>query len=545
VSFRSKISFYQSNTTLVRRDGKVNPSFMLDELSDNRYFAACPIKLLLILAMRLGVCPYQRYNDTVVAARKRKDKKVVWTKPGWPVLLAIGSAAASLCEGKPAAGGQLNRTVQLASIAAGLIGVVRSHDLRRGAARDVARIRAPLKTIATDTVATVLGHSERARQAGLTQNYVGAASETRWAERLDIENEDIENADIENNDPFGLQFASTPMQKRRLPTEALTKEILDRELDPRSKKVRRRVAWDVKRQELTNWTKAQADAETEDVSEAILDDLIDPNLMDSNEIDDPPVTIEIQSLLTGGTVPAEYTTEVLEIDAVDSVSTQAKDPRLDVLTKSTTSEEFIHFFASNNTVLCATDITTRLKSVARGGSRDEPSCFIRKCPNAKYGCEKTFNTGHSMDAHLQICKSTSIDAHAAAQAPKKCACPHCQCSYGTMSELNQHIRTKHEGKQSWVPKPCPEAKCDNTIIYETQSKYRAHVQKVHVSFIACRCPIGGCYADKKEHKFESGDSLKKHLRDNHSMKEKKPRQEVVDRAQAMARETSEVDMDIE
>ncbi|KAI8720963.1 hypothetical protein NCS52_00542500 [Fusarium sp. LHS14.1] len=61
------------------------------ELRDPSYHHVCPIKLLLVWALRTGAVHERSWEDLKVAINNHPDKTVVWTRPGMPVFLSSAS----------------------------------------------------------------------------------------------------------------------------------------------------------------------------------------------------------------------------------------------------------------------------------------------------------------------------------------------------------------------------------------------------------------------------------------------------------------------
>ncbi|MDI1487664.1 MAG: hypothetical protein OHK93_006935 [Ramalina farinacea] len=78
---------------------------------------------------------------------------------------------------------QLRHTLSNAGEIAGILSILRTHDVRRGAARDLARIP-DIKGFATPMTAKVLGHTTAAYNNGTTDGYVGAAQDDIYLKRV-------------------------------------------------------------------------------------------------------------------------------------------------------------------------------------------------------------------------------------------------------------------------------------------------------------------------------------------------------------------------
>jgi hypothetical protein len=142
-------------------------------LKENKDNVIWPIKLLLILALRLVNVHAKTVDEVLQLASQRRDKTVIWAHPTRHVLCAFGSCGQRIEPDKPAGHHQLRHTMGEVGLKAGFLARILSHDLRGGTARDVANLDNPVKRHATPAVAAVLGHSEIGRIEGTAKTYVG------------------------------------------------------------------------------------------------------------------------------------------------------------------------------------------------------------------------------------------------------------------------------------------------------------------------------------------------------------------------------------
>lgn len=209
------------------------------------------VKLLLVLAMRVGAVAQTTYIDVVDSARSRKDKKIIWTHPEWPVISALGPRGASLQVGKPTCVNQMNTNLQLASAAAGLITHVRPHDIRRGAAKDLTYLPGTLAGVTTANVQHGLGHDGGAFGNGVTQRYAGRIEESTWGKRLTNE---------EQEDHFGVEFADQPYKKQRIDTAMIDTYCADNKLKHKVRADRKKAIYQLEKQQKQQWVDEQRNA---------------------------------------------------------------------------------------------------------------------------------------------------------------------------------------------------------------------------------------------------------------------------------------------
>lgn len=106
------------------------------DIQDN---VVCPIKLLLIHALRLGRVQGKSIDEVLSKARIRPDKQIVWTDGQAPIFCAITSSGAGLLVDKPASNQQAKHFVAQAGQLCGVLGSIITDDIRRGCARDTAQ----------------------------------------------------------------------------------------------------------------------------------------------------------------------------------------------------------------------------------------------------------------------------------------------------------------------------------------------------------------------------------------------------------------------
>jgi integrase len=170
------------------------------DIQDN---VVCPIKLLLIHALRLGRVQGKSIDEVLSKARIRPNKQIVWTDDQAPIFYAITSSGAGLLVDKPASNQQAKHFVAQAGQLCGVLGSIITHDIRRGSARDTAQIKSGINGLATSAVAATLGHTHQSHQRAVTAAYVGAIDDDVWAKRVNLKYED----------PFGLRVAAQPPQR--------------------------------------------------------------------------------------------------------------------------------------------------------------------------------------------------------------------------------------------------------------------------------------------------------------------------------------------
>lgn len=232
-----------------RGNGQKNRKVSLETLKSNLDNTICPIKLLLIMALRLGNVHAKTIDEVLSRAADRGDKTVQWVHPERPVLCAFGNVGSSILESKAAGNHQLTHTMAQAAPISGFLKTLRGHDLRYGAARDTANLSSSIKGYATTAVAAVLGHSEQSHLGGVTAKYVGHIKEVVWSKRVE------ENF----QDPFDVATTDDVFVKRRKLTPAqITEMCVSKGLDPKSEKDRKKAGQMQRAKVVEDWAAGQA-----------------------------------------------------------------------------------------------------------------------------------------------------------------------------------------------------------------------------------------------------------------------------------------------
>lgn len=167
------------------------PHKILKQITDPRFVFVDPVSLLLVQALRFGAVGQTSMAQLVHAARAHPERKVVWTHPEWPVLIAAGvngkagtqrnqHSSCRLDPSLPASRLRVRKILQRMAAMAGFLGSEppTSHDLKRGSVDDIKEL--PVSEL--DDTERVMGFSYAAELAdhsgqqcknGLTDKYVG------------------------------------------------------------------------------------------------------------------------------------------------------------------------------------------------------------------------------------------------------------------------------------------------------------------------------------------------------------------------------------
>jgi hypothetical protein len=191
--------------------------------------------MLLISAMRIGAL-IGTIEEILAGIASRGDKTLQWAegRGSSPVLCSFETAAQHVIITKPAMTDQLRQTTLHASLKAGFLVRPIPHDIRRGAAKDVAHL--PLVPtaatgLANSSVAAELGQSARSLELGITAAYVGNRNDDSWKKRVDASFQD----------PFGLDVTDNVYKRPRWTRVELDRIYREEGVDPSDRRATRTV----------------------------------------------------------------------------------------------------------------------------------------------------------------------------------------------------------------------------------------------------------------------------------------------------------------
>ena len=209
---------------------------------------ACPVHLLIILAMRVGAVSSVTLDHLLEMARSRNDRTVQWQHPEWPVLAAIDPCSYHLVTAKPAAAHQIPISVQLAAGLAGITESVIAYDGRMGAMRDLTNLVTPVRGAATAAVAKAGGHTSKARYQGVTDQHIGHQKQDQWTKGL---------GEADTDDGVVPAIGARPFKKPRTQSHAIDLYCQENALDKDSKKDRTKASVAIGKRERILWADEQ------------------------------------------------------------------------------------------------------------------------------------------------------------------------------------------------------------------------------------------------------------------------------------------------
>ena len=432
----------------LKDDPTDNQTFYFEGVNDSAHHIIDPIKWLIIMALRTSAVPQTSYDDLVKAAQDAPNKLLVWTHPARPVLCAYRDSQLFLDQ--TARTGHLLSTLRIACELAGMVQIPATHDLRRGAAADVAHLPVPLKGGVSDA-GMMLGHTRTATDQNVTRRYVGSV-------RQDVLNLHLQS---DFDDAEAPKFAPQPFRRQdcRQSLESVSAICVELGMDPANASDRSKAGKVGMARRREEWvTKSHTARE-------LTDDEVNESL-DGDEAD-PRVRV-IRSVVTEGSNDLERASTVIDSLGPDDEISETK------LTKD--GDDFIRQFSSRNDYHYEIVGNTMPLGAISGGSRDPPSRWRYACLNAPY-CKKTFISRHLRDHHSPAC-----DPYKPAQA---FACDDCETTFPDQTTLNTHKKYVHG---QWEPKQCDEEGCGSTEVFITRGAYMQHRQNYHSVWAARECP---------------------------------------------------------
>lgn len=162
-----------------------------DPLENGSESIVCAIKLLLVLALRLGRVHGSTLGECLRRAARRADATVQWADPDAAVLGQMKGHSPFIVFAKPAGQEQVRHSLQeMAQLAGILEDRIDTRALRRGALRDQAYIKKVIAGVASRSTAMIAGHSNKSYERGTTRDYVGALEDSMYNLRAEHERVD-------------------------------------------------------------------------------------------------------------------------------------------------------------------------------------------------------------------------------------------------------------------------------------------------------------------------------------------------------------------
>lgn len=465
-------------------DASKNHKVQLQSLTGSDGFIMCPVTWLIVLALRTGAVEQTSIEDLQSATDATYNKTIIWQFPERPVVCAFRAFGCMLDLEQPATNIQLLKSLRQGCDLIGMLQSVVTHDLRRGAAAELAHMPGDLPGASTVGAARMLSHTNSVRDQGITADYVGHVREDTWKKRLHAEFED----------EFGPETVARPFFKStRQKSSAIDAIAIEHGLDPGVTKERTKARQIGQKRLRDEWIRDSQITPSEDnifsarSAEAGRDEAED----DTDNID--PRLRAIDQIITGGTNDVEFmstATSLLPGDA-DYMPTGDRLP--------SDHTEFVTKFSRINVVRNEVAGSVKPVGAVEGGSRDAVSRYLYKCINAP-DCTRTFQTHHLRDTHGQVCDPSAKVVH-----PFACAEDFCESTFPTQTGLNTHMQYVHG---TWTPQGCNEPGCDSQEVFQNRGQFLIHRQNYHSDWTPRVCSV--CF----EH-FEQRRAFVAHIKKYH------------------------------
>ncbi|OSS54986.1 hypothetical protein B5807_00045 [Epicoccum nigrum] len=308
----------------------------------------CPIKAILILAMRSGNTTDLTFDKVIASAAANPGKAVKWRWPDRPVVCAVNQSGIDW--NRISTKQRMNRALQKALKIMGVSDEVhiRPHQLRYGMASDLTVTKPTSTGHSRDQISDALSHSHGSKAADTVIRYSRMYNaEDNWSSRLASTREDV---------MFNELAAVTDPQPRASPPSLRQPVMAERS------------------GRLPNSAFSEGHLDDED---------------DANEV----VLFDIDDIVNDSAVNAEDTTTIEMLSAVGNNSLKDSD---EILTSALTSsrKEFVDTFATVNITRSPHKGGSYLEYAKRSGDDKTNSVtkmtnFLFHCYNFKNGCKYT------------------------------------------------------------------------------------------------------------------------------------------------------------
>ena len=207
----------------------------------------CPVRLLLVLAMRSGNVHGTTLQEVLTTAQSQKDHRIRWRNPELPIFAQRDNAKSALVNTKPAGYNHVRQMLRKATEIPGCSHLIRPHDLRGGAAMDLVTVADRLEGSVLPKVAAELNHSSHSQLTTRRYTRMHTPQDT-WAVRASGISED--------NQPFqeitfGVPAAGRPPAPKKAAREEVTRmitaECVRNGNDPSDRVSRQNASYRVKR----------------------------------------------------------------------------------------------------------------------------------------------------------------------------------------------------------------------------------------------------------------------------------------------------------
>ncbi|KAK9367326.1 hypothetical protein V1509DRAFT_654034 [Lipomyces kononenkoae] len=461
---------------------------------------------------------YQTNDDRTVVFRSQRDlsKNIIYR----PVIPAISQLKRAFLElDKPATVNQLlSSTIQL-GLVAGVLAKIKTHDWRRGSAKDIAHLK-NITGVADHATAIALGHSRASAAKGITDTYVGNLG--------------------------------APFKKVRLSCDETTNFCLDNNLDHTQRNDRRIAGELIRAMRISEWIEAEKNREVTPTTHSQVKAnsvasfaLIDPQLLLSygensrSSLEDAECVMSnegdacvdvcsantVMRTLTGTLEAAVGEDGAVDRELVGLALSALETSQMLLLP----GDEFVDAFCRINVVRNA-NIHEKSKSAVyhletrapSGNARDPPTQFEYKCSNHTKGCTFTAKSKALLVLHCQTCDTEKVGVRTTRDLYHKPILMTTLRPFTTGFPRSVTRKTAHPID----PTSCTFPGCTSQMIFAKYQAYTNHLRRSHLLMTAesrkpylptlsvsywrnTECPLGGL--SKCSTLFTSCKNLANHL----------------------------------
>ncbi|EPE35495.1 C2H2 and C2HC zinc finger [Glarea lozoyensis ATCC 20868] len=511
----------------------------------------CAVKLLLIQALRSG--NILSLDHAFDQASRRVDNTVQWIFPNRPVIPSLHISSGFILWDSSNGTNSLNQTTKELGLNAGILADIRSHDIRRGAFRDLATIKrapdAPPLGVASTEVAVIGGHSIKSLQSGVTDAYVGGVEHESYSSRAEqlpvsrktaivgkaykrkrVQGHEIDDYCLENN--LDATKGSERVKAGRRLKSSRAAAFIESERNADKTPSKSHTMSSPRLLMLPTPTASAPKPTSESPSSSVgntLESLIDPRLTSYGNQDGVDVDVEtdaavstLSALVYGDDEAIGEDEEILGMDillecAARSDSSAQKsllelDGRafVEALSK-------INIFRNSNIEGRSAATDHQLLSVLcpTGNSRDAPTPHVFHC-----GFCKNYSSivEDGLRQHQVAC--TLEKPMTKKERTISCHYKGCDTKVSSQKSLQSHILKYHN--KSFEPRKCTAPDCTSDRIFLTAQALEAHEMNNHRPITPpMRCTFEGC---KSETLFGQWTSYTRHLKSIHGLASVKDRE---------------------
>ena len=209
-----------------RLDPSNNRIVILNALKGNQNNAICPIKWILVNALRTDNVEATSITELLASAKAHNKTTIRWKQGNLPLLYCRDGLSKASQRATPYEDGALISVLRnVLDKASGLAGITKkltTQALRRGGAQDVYMLKDKVQVSNLEVVGASLGHTPASTVAGVTNKYINNPGVDFWSAR-------VKN---QYDDPFGPEIVESTFVPPRVTTEEVNQVCKEESIDP-------------------------------------------------------------------------------------------------------------------------------------------------------------------------------------------------------------------------------------------------------------------------------------------------------------------------